>query len=117
MSSNIQVQRICQQCGKEFTARTTVTRYCSDTCAKLAYKARQRATKIEATNKETKSIKARPMEDLKAKEFLSVRDVSKLIGCSRQTVYDLIKSGRLKAVNIKVKKTVIQRADINNLFH
>ncbi|MFA6334291.1 MAG: CHC2 zinc finger domain-containing protein [Bacteroidales bacterium] len=31
MGSNIRVQRICQYCGKEFTARTTVTKYCGDT--------------------------------------------------------------------------------------
>ena len=38
MASNIKVQKICQQCGKEFTARTTVTRCCGDACAKKAYK-------------------------------------------------------------------------------
>ena len=38
MSSNIFVQRICEECGNEFTARTTVTRFCGDRCAKRAYK-------------------------------------------------------------------------------
>ncbi len=28
MSSNIKLQRICQHCGNEFTAKTTVTQYC-----------------------------------------------------------------------------------------
>ena len=46
MSSNIAIQRICQHCGKEFTARTTVTQYCSDDCAKRAYKARIKAAKF-----------------------------------------------------------------------
>ena len=50
MSSNIRVQRICQFCGKEFTARTTVTKYCSDVCAKRAYKARKRTEKVEISN-------------------------------------------------------------------
>ena len=69
MSSNIKVQRICQHCGNEFTARTTVTQYCSDTCSKRAYKARIKAAKIESSNKETQQIKTRPIEELKAKEF------------------------------------------------
>jgi len=54
---------------------------------------------------------------LKAKEFLSVRDVSQLIGCSRQTVYNLINSGQLKATNILKKKTIIRRYDIDLLIN
>lgn len=116
MSSNIKVQRICQHCGIEFTARTTVTKHCSDNCAKRAYKARKRAEKVESSDRETFIIKTRPMEELKAKEFLSVRDVSNLIGCSRQTVYNLINSGQLKATNILKKKTIIRRSDIDILI-
>jgi excisionase family DNA binding protein len=116
MSSNIQVQRICQHCGNEFTARRTTTLYCSHKCNSTAYKAGLRAAKVKVSNKETQTIKIGSIEQLKAKEFLSVRDVSKLIGCSRQTVYTLINSGGLKAVNIKVKKTLIRRSDIDKLF-
>lgn len=110
------VQRICQLCGKDFIARKTVTRYCSDVCSKRAYKARIRSEKIEGSNTETKRIKEKPIDELKAKEFLSVRDAAKLIGCSRQTVYNLIETGKIKAVNIKIKKTLIKRAEIDKLF-
>lgn len=116
MASNIQVQRICQYCDKEFTARTTVTQYCSDVCAKRGYKARKRAEKVEKSNKETKAIKEKPIADVNAKVFLSVREVATLIGCSRQTVYGIINSGRLNAVNLKEKKTIIRRVDIDKLF-
>lgn len=116
MASNIQVQRICQYCDKEFTARTTVTQYCSDVCAKRGYKARKRAEKVEKSNKETKAIKEKPIADVNAKVFLSVREVATLIGCSRQTVYGIINSGRLNAVNIKEKKTLVRRVDIDRLF-
>jgi excisionase family DNA binding protein len=116
MSSNIQVQRICQHCGKEFTARTTVTQYCGNVCSKRAYKARVRLGKVEQCNKETRLIKNQPMEELKAKEFLTVSDVSKLIGCSRQNVYKLINTGKLKATNILEKKTIVRRCDLDKLF-
>lgn len=116
MSSKIEVQRICQHCGNEFTARTTVTQYCSDTCSKRAYKARIKAAKIESSNKETQQIKTRPIEELKAKEFLTVTQVSKLIGCSRQNVYKLINAGKLRATNILQKKTIVKRSDIDKLF-
>lgn len=103
-------------CGKDFIAKTTVTKCCSDTCAKKAYKARKKAAKIDASNKEVEQIKARPIEDIKVKEFLTVRDAARLLNCSRQTIYNLINSGALKASNIKIKKTLIQRSEIDKLF-
>jgi excisionase family DNA binding protein len=116
MSSNIKIQRICQHCGNEFTARTTTTQYCGDACSKRAYKARLRSKKIEASNTETQRIKSQPIEELKAREFLTVTQVSKLIGCSRQNVYNLINTGKLKATNILLKKTIIKRSDLDKLF-
>lgn len=116
MSSNIRIQKICQQCGNEFTARTTVTQYCSDTCSKRAYKSRLRNAKIEKASKETQQMKDKPILDLKAREFLTVRQVAKVIGCSRQTAYNLINAGKLRAVNILEKKTIVKRADLDLLF-
>ena len=116
MSSNIKIQRICQHCGNEFTARTTITLYCSHRCNSAAYKAKQRAGKVEQSNKETQRIKNQSIEELKAREFLTVTQVSKLIGCSRQNIYNLINTGRLKATNILLKKTIVKRSDLDKLF-
>jgi excisionase family DNA binding protein len=116
MSSNIQVQRICQFCGKEFTARTTVTKYCGDDCAKRAYKARERAAKVELSNKETLSIKTKPYEDLKAKEFLTAREVATLLNCSLRSVYYYIESGNINAVNLGQRITRVKRSEIDKLF-
>lgn len=116
MSSNIKVQRICQHCGKEFTARTTVTQYCGNNCSKQAYKARIKALKIGVSNAETQHIKIRPIEELKVKEFLTVRDVATLLSCSLRTAYRLIKQGNIKAVNIAQRKTLIRRSEIDKLF-
>ena len=115
MSSNIQVQRICQHCGKEFTARTTVTQYCSDTCSKRAYKARLKVSKIEASNKQTQRIKNQPIEELKAKAFLSIADTCKLIGISRRTVYRMIERGEL-ITGKAGKRTIIRRSDLEQLL-
>ena len=117
MSSNIKVKRICEYCNKEFTARTTVTKYCSHKCSQRAYKARKRTEKVNLTNRATHKIKSQTIEDLKAKEFLTVTQVSKLIGCSRQNVYKLINTGKLKATNILEKKTIVKRTDLDKLFN
>ncbi|MFO8235865.1 MAG: helix-turn-helix domain-containing protein [Bacteroidales bacterium] len=117
MSSNIKINKVCQHCGAEFIAQTTKTKYCSHKCANRAYKARQRDGKLKASLKETIQIKNDySIEELKEKEFLNVREVAKLIGCSRQTVYNLINSGNLKATNILKKKTIVRRSDIEKLF-
>lgn len=116
MSSNITVNRICQFCGKEFIARTTVTKCCSDYCSKRAYKARKRAEKIDLSNKEVQKIKDKPNEVIKDKEFLTVSDVAQLLNSSRQTIYTLIKNQTIKATNLSKRKTLIKRSEIDKLF-
>src|SRR6267154_1409679 len=116
MSSNIKVQRVCQHCGHDFTARTTTTLYCSHKCNSAAYKAAKRALKVEASNMETHLIKTRPIEELKAKEFLTVKDVAALLSCSVRSVYYNIESGNLKAVNLGERITRVKRSDLDKLF-
>ena len=116
MSSNIQVQRICQHCGNEFTARTTSTAYCSHRCNSAAYKAKQRAEKVEVSNKETQRIKSQPIEELKAKEFLTVKEVARLLNCSVRSAYYYIDKGTIKAVNLGQRITRVKRSDIDKLF-
>jgi excisionase family DNA binding protein len=116
MSSNIKVQRICQHCGTEFTARTTVTKFCSDKCSKAAYKDRIRAEKVQKSNTETKQIKTKPIDELKAKEFLTVRDIATLLNCSVRSVYYYIESGTIRATNLGQRITRVKRSEIDKLF-
>jgi excisionase family DNA binding protein len=116
MSSNIEIQRICEHCGNEFTARTTVTKYCSQKCASRAYKARTRKKKIAKSEAETSRIKTLPIEQLKAKEFLTVSDTAALLGCSKRTVYRLIDNGTIKAVNLAERMTRVKRSQLDKLL-
>lgn len=116
MSSNIKIQRICQYCNNEFTARTTVTKYCSHKCASRAYKDRTRKKKIEKSNSETRKVITQPVEVVKAKEFLTVRDVSILLDCSIRTAYRLIDNGTIKAVNLAERLTRVKRSELNKLL-
>lgn len=116
MNSYIRINKICQHCGKEFEARKTTTKTCSDACAKLSYKGRLRSNKIEIIERTAMQAKIKPMEDLKQQEFLTVKDVAKLLHCSIRTTYYLIESGKIKAVNLAQRKTLIKRSDIDKLF-
>ena len=116
MSSNIKVQRICQHCGCEFTARTTVTKYCSHKCISAAYKLRIRENKVKKSNRETTQTINLSIEQLKAKEFLSVKEASILLGFSIRTTYRLIDNGTLNAVNLSDRLTRVKRSHLNKLL-
>ena len=116
MSSNIKVQRICQYCNKEFTARTTVTMYCSDDCAKKAYKARKRVEKVAESDKETQTIRLKPIEGLKSKEFLTISEACILLSVSRWTIWRAIKNDNLRAAKLG-RRTLIRHADLDALFN
>jgi excisionase family DNA binding protein len=115
MSSNIKIQRICQHCNSEFAARTTVTKYCSLSCAQKNYKLRKRNEKIKVSNEETLTFKLQPIEILKEKEFLSVEETGVLLGVSKRTLYRLIKQ---KSINIGKfgRRTIIKRSEIDKFF-
>ena len=56
MSSNIRLEKMCHFCGVKYIAKTTVTQFCSDNCAKRAYKVRLREKKVQDAIKEENSI-------------------------------------------------------------
>lgn len=116
MSSNIKITRICQFCGHEFIAKTTVTKYCGDNCAKKAYKARIKNQKIEESNAETNIIRERPQIHVKTFEYLTVNDVATLLKCDRRTVHNMIKLGRLNAINLSTRKTRVLKKDLDGMF-
>lgn len=116
MSSNIKVQRICQHCGKEFTAKTTTTKYCSHTCNSKAYKAKKRVEKVKKSDQETIQVKTQPIAELNAKEILTVKEAAVLLGFSVRTTYRLINNGTIKAVNLSERLTRIKRAELDKLL-
>jgi excisionase family DNA binding protein len=116
MSSNIYIKRICTHCHSEFMARTTVTKFCSEKCAKRAYKLRIKIVKIEKSEIETNTIKKKLVEPIKEKEFLSIVDAGKLLGVSRTTLWRLVSDERLKVTKIG-RRSIFRKIDIDNLFN
>lgn len=114
MSSNIRLEKTCQHCNERFIAKTTVTKYCSDNCAKRAYKKRKRSEKIETAVKlEENPLKYDPL--LSQKEFLTIKEACNLLGASRWTIYRLIENDKLNSAKLG-RKTIIKRSDIDALF-
>lgn len=115
MNTPIQIKRICQCCGNEFLAFTTVTKYCSKQCNSKAYKANKRNERIESSNKEVGAVLSRAVEEIQVKEFLSISEVVILLGLSRRTVYRLIEKGELEFSKIGAR-TIIKRTAIDTLL-
>ncbi len=116
MSSNIEVQRICQFCSNAFVAKTTVTKFCSHRCSSLAYKQKVRERKIEASNNEALAqLDSTPGPNLKGREFLTPRTAALLLGVGRATMYRYLADNIIKCVRIG-GKTFIRRQDIEALF-
>jgi len=115
MSSSIEVQRICEYCNNEFTARTTKTRFCSHICNSRAYKKSIKESKIEKSNKETLTIVSKPIEEIKAKPFLSVSETCILLGISRRTIYRMLERGEIVSAKAGTR-TIIKRSEIDKLF-
>ncbi len=115
MSSNIKITRICQHCRESFTARTTVTKYCSHGCASRAYKQRMRNQNVEKSVVETVREISISRTELQAKEFLTISEASQLLNVSRWTISRAIADERLKAARMG-SRVIIRRIDINQLF-
>ena len=115
MSSNIKITRICQFCGEDFTARTTVTKYCSHTCASRAYKQRTRNQNIEKSVAETVQIISVKKTEIQAKDFLTINEASELLNVSRWTISRAIAANRLNAIRMG-SRVIIRRKDIDELF-
>jgi excisionase family DNA binding protein len=124
MSTNIQVEKICQYCKKKFVAQKLSTKYCSHKCNSRDYKIRKKYEKLTGALDEQKdSAKTLPtplgtyLNTLHEKQFLTVADVVKLLGISKATIYRLIKDGDLKAVRFSERTTRIKRSEIDKLFN
>jgi excisionase family DNA binding protein len=114
MSSNIRIEKTCQFCGNVFTAKTTVTKFCSTDCARKAYKDRIRMNKIEnAIKEETAFNQFNPI--ISQKDYLNIKEAGQLLGASRWTIYRLIEAGKLKASKLGAR-TIIKRNEIDKLF-
>lgn len=115
MSSNIKVQRICQFCNREFTARTTVTKYCSPICAKKAYKKRKKAEKVKVSLQEVEKKERENIQELRTKDFLTITETCSLLSVSRWTIWRAIKNNELSSGKIG-RRRLIRRSDIEKLF-
>lgn len=105
-----EIKRKCKACGKVFVAKTLDSHYCSPKCSKVTWKRKKDA---KDKNARLEAI-ARQIPDIR--EYISVKEAVAMFGVERNTLYRLIKSGRIPAVNIGTRIIRIKRSDMENRF-
>ncbi|WMI70251.1 helix-turn-helix domain-containing protein [Mangrovimonas sp. YM274] len=109
------VSKKCTFCGKNFKAKTLKTSYCSHACNQKHYKEKEKQKRRQERISEGKMVAQSfqsILEDIKVKEFLSLKDASYLLNVSLSTIKRVTKSGELKSFNIG-SRVVISREAIN----
>ena len=113
MSSTIEIQKICEHCGKQFIARKSTTRFCSHQCSNRAYKKEKRELHVKTENEKVSvSILQKEISGL---EFLNPTKCAQILGVSRRTLYRYLESGKIPCVQFQ-KKTLISRAVLDKMF-
>ncbi len=106
MSSNIRINKVCQHCNRVFIAKTTVTKFCSDQCAKFNYKKRQKEARIEESQADTEKQLSEGKQQIKnasvasSAEMVGIGRLSAITGLSERTIFRLIKDPAFPRVKI-----------------
>lgn len=109
-ASKYKLERKCERCGTTFLAKTIYSKYCSEACSKAAYREKKRESKKEEQRQElaSKIPEERP--------YISIAEAVNLFGVSRDTIYRLIRRGKLPAINLGERLTRISRTHIESMF-
>lgn len=116
MSSNIRINKICKHCNRFFIAKTTVTSFCSDQCAKNNYKKRQRENKISLSERdddqqlaEVKRAGSAGSLSAAPTEMISINRLSEITGLSERTIFRLLKDPAFP--RLKIGKRLLFKKD------
>jgi excisionase family DNA binding protein len=121
MSSNIRIKKICQHCSAVFIARTTVTKFCSDVCAKANYKKRLKEEKIDVSRSSTRqqvllegdSTGTVRDSTKRLKELVNLSELSAITGLSERTFYRLMKDHKFPRLKIG-QRLLFKKDDVLN---
>jgi excisionase family DNA binding protein len=122
MSSNIRLKKVCQHCGNLFTAKTTVTKFCSDDCAKKNYKKRKREEGIQISNQKTakeitRRVEKEPETNVRiepiTKSLIDLEELSAITGLSRRTLFRLMENRRFPRLKVG-NRLLFKKDDVIN---
>lgn len=102
--------RTCENCGAQFNAKTVYSKFCSKKCSEAATRKKKAQEKQE---EQRQKLAAQIPTD---RPYISIAEAVALFGISKDTIYRLIRKGKIPAVNLGERLTRISRAHIEAMF-
>ncbi|MFA7033704.1 MAG: helix-turn-helix domain-containing protein, partial [Bacteroidales bacterium] len=109
MEEKTTFRKICQHCGREFTAYTSVTAYCSTRCANLADKLKKRNERLRETQADVLEMQRLALLD---KNYLTLSDAARLLQVSRNTLYRIIRDNKVPLLRFTDRTVRISREEL-----
>lgn len=104
------LERKCEVCGNHFIAKTIYSKYCSKHCSEVASRQKKKQKKLEEQKQQLVSMI--PDE----RPYISIPEAVAMFGISRDTIYRLIRKGKLPAINLGERLTRINREQLETMF-
>ncbi|GHU60403.1 hypothetical protein FACS1894121_0300 [Bacteroidia bacterium] len=108
--SKMKIPKICEYCGKPFEAKTVITRYCSLACI----------TKVNNDKKKGNIEKARQQRIIDNlppdRTHITIPEAVQQFGISKDTIYRLVRKGKIPAINLGERLIRISREDMEERF-
>ena len=108
--SKLKIPKTCEYCGKQFEAKTVMTRFCSKKCTDDAANAKKKNVRKEVRQQEL--IAQIPSN----RPYISIAEAVLLFGISRDTIYRLVRMGKIPAINLGERLTRISRTHLETMF-
>ena len=110
MSSNMKIVKICEACNREYIAKTTTSKTCSEACAKRNYAMKKRNEKIAQAEKEVENkrrlkvtIAVDQIQLIQAKQYLTLKEAAVLLNVSPLTLRRWTLDGKMNAQKVGKK--------------
>ena len=107
--AKFEIRRKCMVCGEPFMAKTIESWYCSPRCSKIAYK-RWRDEEIRHSKLDV-IVRKRP----KSQEYVKVSEAYALFGITKDTLYRLIRKGKIP-VNAGKKMIRVSKTELMKMY-
>ena len=116
----MKIKKKCSFCGKQFYAQMITTKYCSHSCNQQHYRVKKKKEKL----KNRASTVIRKIDEItyeseiikiQTQDYLSIKDVSALLGISRSTINRLLKNQSIKHIKFG-SRVLIRKSELDQLL-
>lgn len=106
----LEIRRKCKVCGKVFLVKKLDSQFCSKRCGDVYRK------RIKDANKREERLSEIILHIPDDREYISVKEAVAIFGVERDTIYRLIKKGKIPAINLVTRLTRIKRDELEKLL-